>query len=224
MPSKNTIKIYVENGIYHLYNRGVEKRDIFIDGEDYKIFLHYLKSYLTPPKFQKNIPKGIRVTGIDNYDLYNKIQLLAYCLMPNHFHFIIKQLTEKAIIEFMKRLSNAYVKYFNTKYERIGPLFQGPYKGILIDKESYHLHLSRYIHLNPLELFKNPGLKELNEYSYSSYPDYCGKRNTSWVKKDEILEYFKTQKGEIGKFHSYQDFVENYLVDSGKILGELALE
>jgi putative transposase len=226
MPSKNVIKIYVPNGVYHIYNRGIEKQDIFKEDEDYVIFLWYLKSYLLPsddPAF-KNLPVGIK-REILNFNLYKRIKLIAFVLMPNHFHLMLKQTDERAIIELLRRLSNAYVKYFNTKYKRIGPLFQGKYKAVLIDKESYFLHLTRYIHRNPLEILKKSTGEELIKYPFSSYPDYCGERKFSFIYKDEILDYFKSIKeSDLRGFKSYRDFVENYLIDSKEILGNLIIE
>ena len=180
MPSKNTIRIYLAGGYYHIYNRGVEKREIFLDETDYEIFLYYLKSYLLSPDSpeHKRLPFSLHYE-YSSCDLYKRINLLAYCLMPNHFHLMVKQLDEKAIIEFMKRLSNAYTEYFNKKYDRVGPLFQGRYKAVLIDCEEYFLHLSRYIHRNPLEIVDK--IDDLINYSYSSYPDYCGKKQTKWL-------------------------------------------
>lgn len=216
MPSKNTIKIYIADGIYHVYNRGVEKRLIFLDEQDYKIFLYYLKSYLTPVNQQTKPPAGIRY--LSKFSLYNEIKLFAFCLMPNHFHLMLKQLTERAIIGFMKRLSNAYVEYFNKKYKRTGSLFQGRYKTALVDKDDYLLHLSRYIHINPLELFKNEKnkFKKLREYPYSSYSDYIGERNSEWISQKEIMDYFKSSKDKFG-FSAYQEFVEEYLENSCKV-------
>jgi len=228
MPARNIVKIYIENGFYHIYNRGVEKRDIFIDDQDYKVFLHFLKRYLTaPPKSPDQIQPGWR------FDLFDKLNLIAYCLMPNHFHLLIKQLTKEAIIDFMRALANSYVRYFNEKYERVGALFQGAYKGVLVDNEVYLLHLTRYIHLNPLEL--NPKevppvdrwhLKEiLEKYPYSSYGDYLGRRHTGWVHPEEILAFFKTtQRTNLKDFLSYQSFVEDYKEDPREILGTLAID
>jgi len=216
MSSKNAIKIYIKDGIYHIYNRGVEKRIIFLDEQDYRIFLYYLKTYLTPIEFQDKPPKNIKYL---KHELDKKIKLFCYCLMPNHFHLMVKQLTDRAIVEFMKRITNAYTEYFNKKYERVGGLFQGCYKAVLIDKENYFLHLPRYIHRNSLELFENSKDKfeKLREYPYSSYQDYLGKRNTRWVYKDEIMGYFKDEK-------AYQDFVEDCAINSEQILGDLTLE
>lgn len=216
MPSRNVIKTYVKDGIYHIYNRGVEKRDIFLDDQDYKIFLYYLKSYLLPFKQQEKSKLPYSVRFLKSLDLSEQIHLLAYCLMPNHFHFLVKQLTERAIVELMRRVSNAYVEYFNKKYDRQGPLFQGRYKARLVEDDIYFLYVSSYIHRNPLELFSGSSLeqqiKKLREFQYSSYLDYLNKRNTPWVHKDEIMPVFREKEESIESgLNSYRKFVEEYI-------------
>ena len=210
MPSKNTIRNFVKGGTYHIYNRGVEKRDVFLDQQDYRMFLYYLKSYLSVPDTQKDLPRIISRLG-PGFDLYKNIKLLCYVLMPNHFHFLIKTESERAITEFMKRLSNGYVKYFNEKYERVGPLFQGRYKSIFVFKDEHLLHLSSYIHINPIGLKDYSNLKSLEHYSFSSYPDYIGKRNTLWVFRDIILNYMEGEKN-----LEYKKQTENLAVVSDK--------
>jgi putative transposase len=223
MVAKNAIKTYVENGYYHIYNRGIEKRDIFQDKQDYNVFLHFLKRYLTqPPESPEQVRPGWRS------DLYDKINLLAYCQMPNHFHLMIKQSTKDAIKEFMQALCNSYVRYFNEKYGRVGPLFQGRYKAVLIETEPYLLHLTRYIHSNPAELGEvRPGIRSdlVRNYPYSSYKDYLGKRKANWVHPEEILSFFKTaQKTTLKDLLSYQSFVEDYKEDPKEILGSLSID
>jgi len=200
MPSKNIVKIYIKDGVYHIYNRGVEKRKIFIDEQDYKVFLNILKRYLTSPE---NFHQGRKINFLQveparserkndwgfppcrQSDIDKKIRLLCYCLMPNHFHLMVQQLTERAITEFMRRLSNAYIKYFNEKYKRVGSLFQGRYKAALIRKEEHFLYLPYYIHHNPEKLNE-----KIKTYSYSSYADYLGTRNTKWIYKKDLMEQF----------------------------------
>lgn len=221
MPAKNSIKVYVENGYYHIYNRGVEKRTIFMDHQDYIVFLSFLKRYLTQPPANPNEPNEVRPHW--RSDLYEKIQLIAYCLMPNHFHLMVKQSAKETIIDFMQALINSYVSYFNKRYERTGPLFQGRYKAVLVDTEPYLLHLTRYIHLNPYELGFTGS--DLVEYKYSSYGEFLGKRQTQWIHPDEILRFFKTaQKNHLRDLLSYQSFVEDYKEDSKELLGSLALD
>lgn len=222
MTAKNAIKTYVEDSFYHIYNRGVDKQEIFQDEQNYKVFFHFLKRYLTKPP---ELPGRIRPHW--KSDLHDKINLIAYCLMPNHFHLMIKQSTEDAMTAFMRALSNSYVRYFNEKYKRVGPLFQGRYKAVLVETDSYLLHLTRYIHLNPIELeqVRPASRSDLVGYSYSSYGDYLGKRKTNWVHPEEILSFFKTaQRTSLKDILSYQSFVEDYKGDSKEILGKLAID
>lgn len=208
MPAKNSVKQFVENGYYHLYNRGVEKRNIFLDQQDYTVFLHYLKQYLDPT---------LSVKGSDPHPLSAEIELLCFCLMPNHFHLLMKQKNKHSITQLMRAVCTNYVMYFNKKYDRVGGLFQGKYKGIMIDTDSYLLHLSRYIHLNPGS--------DPRSYSYSSYAYYLGWRNATWIKTEEILAYFKTaQKTSLKDCLSYESFVEDFVESSEEILGNLTLE
>lgn len=214
MPRKNSLKTYVEGGYYHIYNRGVEKRDIFLDERDYKVFLHFLKTYLSPLEPEDNLPKRRPKTGVTPKTVYNFISLMAYCLMPNHFHLLVKQEVRDGISQLMNRIGTNYGMYFNKRYERVGPLFQGVYKAVLIDNEAQFLHLSRYIHLNPYEI-EGGGFERLVAYPYSSYGDYLDIRNTEWVKTEEILSYFKSGErvpgAKVGEEHlSYQSFVEDF--------------
>ena len=217
MPGKNALKTYIENGFYHIYNRGVEKRNIFLDDQDYKVFLSYLKLYLTSKdnsvieikkradlsEDQKN-EKISKLMALKNY--FNKIELLCYVLMPNHFHLEIRQKNRNDMEDFMRSLITKYSKYFNKRYDRVGPLFQGRYSAVLITNERYLLHLGRYIHLNPQEIVANK--QSLSSYSWSSYPAYINNMSISWLNKNYFLSDFEKNKG--FSFHSYQGFVEGY--------------
>jgi len=196
MSSKNLIKIYLKDGIYHIYNRRAEKLLLFFDEQDYKVFLYYLKSYLTPLDEQDNPPYGIDRFNSD-FTLYKEIRLFCFCLMPNHFHLMVQQLSERAITEFMKRLTNAYVEYFNEKYNRrnMGHLFQDNYRAVLIEKEEHFLYLPYYIHFhNPAKLYKDESekslIKKVQNYTWSSYGDYLGKRDTTWIYKKGMMDQF----------------------------------
>ena len=227
MPQKNTVKTFTENGIYHTYNRGVEKRNIFLDEQDYAVFLHLLKFYLSPtdPKqvhpfieFQKF--KVVRPRPLEN--LEKEVNLIAFCLMPNHFHLLLKQISIDGMTKLLRRILTTYSMYFNRRYKRVGHLFQGPYKAILVQDDSYLLHLSRYIHLNPSEL---TGIIPVN-YPYSSYQYYLGQKHATWLKPKIILDYFDRSKllPFLNKYPSYQNFVEKGIGDSKGIIGDLALE
>jgi putative transposase len=209
MSGKNSVKTYVENGYYHIYNRGVEKRLIFQDEQDYGVYLSYLKEYLSQKDEKelrnkldsKNLSgkekdKTWKLIRMNNF--YHEITLLAYCLMPNHFHIFIKQINSDSIDKFMNSLSTRYAMYFNRKYKRTGPLYQDVYKAVLINNEGQFLHISRYIHKQALCLQGVP----LQEQP-SSYLEYIGKRNTTWVHPEEILEFFSKTNPNL----SYESFL-----------------
>ena len=201
MPSPNILKPDIENGYYHVYNRGVEKRLIFQDREDYTKFLYLLKIYLSPPEdLMKEFPL-LRIYIVQN-NLSSEIELLCFCLMPNHFHFLLHQKSKGAMTKLMRRITTAYSMYFNKRHERIGPLFQSRFKASLVEGDEYLLHLSRYIHLNPLGRGAS-----LDEFEWSSYLYYLDKRHADWLNVKNISEYFNNSK----KNFSYKNFVEDYL-------------
>lgn len=211
----------MENGYYHIYNRGVEKRQIFYDENDCKVFLHYMKMYLLPEEELQLLNNvNFQTQRFVPLNLSKEVDLLAFALMPNHIHLLIKQHTRDGIVKFMRRVSTAYVMYFNKKYQRVGVLFQGRYKASLIDNEIYLLHLTRYIHLNPNGLSVPIDFNE-----FSSYPYYLRKKQASWIKPKEILSYFSTvQKTALKDVLSYKSFVEDYPEDPKEFLKDLTLE
>lgn len=222
MPSRNAIKEYLENGCYHVYNRGIEKRDIFCDERDYKFFLYLLKLYLSP-EGTVPLPEG---QSLSRRNFYGKIYLWCYVLMPNHFHLLIKQENKKDMAEFMKCLSTNYSMYFNKRHNRSGTLFQGRYKAILVQEDFYLLHLSRYIHLNPAQKGTVP-VEGLHSFDYSSYADFLGQRNTKWVEPEFILGVLGDDPGATmdGKT-SYKSFVEEDfdLGESQDILDRMTID
>ena len=169
------------NEYYHVYNRGVEKKKIFLDKEDYFHFLKLL--YIC------NSKKSIKLRNIEKiFDRGETIvDIGAYCLMPNHFHLLCREKTESGISIFIKKLLTAYAMYFNKKYERNGVLFQGRFKSEHANTDNYLKYLYAYIHLNPAKL-KEPKWKELKnynskqllnfikEYPYSSLYEYLNNK------------------------------------------------
>ena len=219
MPAKNSRKTYVENGYYHIYNRGVEKRIIFLDQQDYSVFLSYLKDYLlpkdekelheklfNPPISSKEKNEILKLLHLNNFS--QEITLLAYCLMPNHFHFFLKQKSIGAIDSFMNSLATRYTMYFNRKYKRVGHLYQGVYKAVLITSEGQFIHLSRYIHKQALDLKGQP----------CSYAEFIGERKTQWIHPEEILSYFSKENPAL----SYTNFIAES--KNNQILNSLTLE
>lgn len=202
MPAKNVLKDFLEGGYYHIYNRGVAKQDIFSTERDYQTYLYFLKEYLLPPKHpslkrsEKPTPRRKQVS------CHGEIQLLAYCLMPNHFHLLIKNLTERGMEKFMRGFGTSYSGYFNRTYDRVGPLYQGTYKAVLIETDEQLLYVSKYIHRNPHKLLAKE--TPLQDYSFSSYINYLGKRKQEWLNTQEILSFFSTTLPN----QDYQSFVE----------------
>lgn len=185
MPFRSTP--FANEYFYHLFNRGVEKRITFQDSRDYTHFLKILNYYqFSGPKPSYSRATEDHLKDVENHEKI--VEIICYCLMPNHFHLLIKQLKDGGVSEFMRKIGDGYTRYFNTRYNRVGPLFQGIYKAVAIETDEQFVHVSRYIHLNPLV----SGLtKDLKIYQWSSYPDYIGIRNGKLVNKQEILGFFK---------------------------------
>lgn len=211
MPAKYSRKQFQADGYYHLYNRGVEKRAIFRSERDYRVLLSYLATYLLPKdtvalqqalaaadlssKERDSLLKQLRLKNFAD-----TIEIVAFCLMPNHFHFLARQKTVSAIDQFMSALWTRYTMYFNKTYHRVGPLFQGVYKAVPVETDEQLLHLSRYIHTNPYSLSG----KSLRTYRYSSYPEYLNMRKSSWINSQGVLSFFSKKD-----LNNYESFVED---------------
>lgn len=186
------------NYYYHIFDRGVEKRAIFSDQRDYQRFLQTLIYYQyqgPKPRFSTHHKFKIR-----NFSQNPKIvEVICYCLMPNHYHLLVKQNIDGGIKEFMQKVSNSYTKYYNTKHNRVGPLFQGTFKAVLVENNEQLLHLSRYIHLNPLV---SEIVKDLSDYPYSSYLNYCQGEASALANNKFILDFFNNPT-------EYQKFISD---------------
>jgi putative transposase len=223
MPGKNTVKIYVEDGYYHIYNRGVEKRKIYLDKIDYSVFLRFLKEYLLPPDHPDLLILKELSPRRNPVNCFGEIKLLSYCLMPNHFHLFVKQLDKEGLKKFMKALLTNYSMHFNQRYNRVGPLFQGIYKAALINNESYYLHITRYIHANSKELLTRD--QPLHSYPYSSYKYYLNDNPPDWLNTKEILKMFRSARSLLpNDILSYESFVENFRPHNMEGFKELTLE
>ncbi|MEK7202477.1 MAG: transposase [Patescibacteria group bacterium] len=222
MPQRNSRKTYLEHGYYHIYNRGVEKRNIFDSEQDYKVFLTYLREYLSPPILDtssNDIHTNEKRYQIKCYT--NVIQLGAYVLMPNHFHLLIRQENIDAMQEFLQSLSTRYTVYFNKRYDRVGSLFQGRYKAVTVKTDEQLVHLSRYIHLNPIDLDKS--VTSLEDFRYSSYPGYLGKRHQSWLNKNIVLDLFRGNANRTPE-RFYRQFVEGEDNKQSEIIKHLIID
>ncbi|MBI2330375.1 transposase [Candidatus Daviesbacteria bacterium] len=195
MPTNRKL-VFANDEIYHVFNRGVEKRPIFTDKREYKRALLALDFYrfTSPPvKLSKFliIPKDQQEKFLENIkkEFEKLVEIICYCLMPNHFHFLLKQKMDNGISTFISNLTNSYTRYFNTKHERIGPLLEGIFKAVRIESEEQLMHTSRYIHLNPVSSFLIEP-EELDNYEWSSYPEFLGHSDKNFVTKDLILNFF----------------------------------
>jgi putative transposase len=210
---------------YHVYNRGVEKREIFLNDGDEERFIRllYLANSTKPFVFRdvQNLP----LSQIRRGDLRTSIG--AYCLMPNHFHLLVRETQEGGISTFMEKLTTGYSMYFNKKYKRVGPLFQGRFKARHVNNDNYLKYLFAYIHLNPLKIidadWKEKGITDprkakeyLNKYPYSSYDDFLGNRRPERVILNKVTfpEYFET-------VHDFEEYLEDWLTYNEEFSPEL---
>jgi putative transposase len=192
--------VFANDEIYHIFNRGVEKRPTFMDKREFergvKTFDFYRFANL-PLKLSKFLVLSeseklkfiVKVRG-ENQKL---VQIICYCLMPNHFHFLVKQIRKNGVSIFAANFTNSYTKYFNTKHERVGPLFQGAFKGVRVESDEQLMHISRYIHLNPTSSFLVEP-KQLENYQWSSYPEYLGNRQDNIIDKEIVLDLFSSKE------------------------------
>jgi putative transposase len=204
---------------YHLYNRGVDKRKIFINEKDYFRFLILLRICNSRERI------SIRdLTGIYSFnELMEKdfgeplVSIGAYCLMPNHFHLLITPIQDDGISLFMLKLQTGYSMYFNKKYERSGSLFQGIFKSEHVNKDGYLKYLFAYIHLNPVKLvqsnWREEGIRDLDKvknylekFWYSSFQEYTGieRPESKILSKDKFPDYFSEEL-------SFKKFIQFWL-------------
>lgn len=176
---------------YHLYNRGHNHQVVFLERENYLFFLRQLRKYLRP----------------------DTIDIVAYCLMPTHYHLLVYLKTDN-LGSLMQPFALSYTKAFNKRYGRAGALFQGRYRAALVDRDEYLVHLSRYIHLNPVEadLVKHP-----QEWEFSSYPEFAGTRGGTLPRSRSVLAQFDSS-------NAYRKFVESAVESSENPIEHLALD
>lgn len=175
----------IRNEYYHIYNRSIAGNLLFRESRNYLFFLSKVEKYILP-----------------------KADLIAYCLMPNHYHFILK-LTTDNISSAMQKLAISYAKSYNLVYGQSGHLFQGPYQRIHVQDLNYLLHLSRYIHLNPV---KAQLVQNAAKWEYSSYQEYVGLRKSDYLNPGGILDLVCEKPGlnSNSKYQEYRKFIESW--------------
>ncbi len=217
---------FVKNHVYHVFNRGVDKREIFLDNQDYYRFIHSLFEFNDEdPVLNANFffdPKtmsiGKRPARKNRKPRKMLVEILLFTLMPNHFHLLLKQKAQKGIAKFMHKVGTGYTNYFNIKCKREGVLFQGKFKAVLIENNEQLQYIPQYIHLNPLKLnYGSPTpivwrkkFKFLEEYRWSSFQDYIGKKNFPLLTQREFL--LNISNGE----KNYKKHIIDCLKESGK--------
>lgn len=196
---------------YHIYSRGVEKRKIFMNTKDYDRFVALLYIMNQDASFRMDNFLQIKKNNLKEIFKEEKsktlVSILGYCLMPNHFHLILYEHREGGISKFMGKLLTAYSMYFNTKYERSGPLLTRPFRSEHIGKESQYMYIFSYIHLNPISIidkrWKEDGVKNkkeaeayLEQYQFSSYKDFLedDRPEKTIINFSMVPEYIKRMK------------------------------
>lgn len=199
---------FLNGHYYHIFNRGVERRTIFTANNEYVRFVKtciYYRFYSLGIRFSHflDLSQRLQYETIKNLDSRDwGVTIVCYCLMPNHFHFVLRQEKNNQISQFVSKISNSYSKYFNLKHRRVGPLFQGTFKAVLIESDEQLIHLSRYIHINPV----TSGIiseNRLNIYPWSSYREYISKKS-QLSDPEQVLGLFKS-------VDDYKKFVTDYI-------------
>lgn len=198
----------VSGEYYHVFNRGVAKQATFMNKSNYEramLTLEYYR-YTNPPiKLSKFKDLSTEDKSRIELELRHKndrlVDVLSFVIMPNHFHFLLKQNVDEGISKYLSQFTNSYTRYFNTKNNRVGPMFQGVFKSVHVESSEQLIHLSRYIHLNPYVSSLVPKI-ELATYPWSSLPAYLGRGN-NFIDLESMKSQFR------GKFN-YKDFVFNH--------------
>lgn len=205
MPSRNIIKEYGAGEYYHVYNRGVAKSNIFRNDEDYAYMLYLFQRHLSRKTSTDKIGRAIK-------NFSGEIDLIAFCLMPNHYHLMVYLKEEAGLEHLMRSVMTSYSMYFNKKYQRVGSLFQNHFLASRITRDDYFWHISRYIHLNPVEIMAGDYLA----YPYSSMPYFIGSKTAEWVHPQTIVETEQERR-------QYVEFVSDY-VDRRELLKHIKHE
>ncbi|MDO8551774.1 MAG: transposase [bacterium] len=222
MPRRNLF--FANNEIYHLLNRSINQSPIFTTTRENQRFLELINFYrnANPPLSFSHYNRLSIEEKADFLARLNKkeklVEIFAYCLMPNHFHLLAKQLSDRGIQKMLSNIQNGYVRFHNLRNKRKGPLFESAFKAIRIENEEQFLHVSRYIHLNPSSSYLVK-IGDLLQYPWSSFPDYLTEKAPSFTNPNFILNL-------IGNRKNYEEFVLNQAAYQREldIIKHLALE
>ena len=200
----------VTNQYYHVYNRGVARQPVFVDDRDRHRFVSTMMYYrFHAPRLRFSLwlelaaDARVRWAAQIAKTADGLVAVVTFALMPNHIHVLLRQISPDGISIFMQHLSNSYTKYFNTRHQRVGPLFQGPFKAVHVETDAQLLHVSRYIHLNPL-VGHVVDETEWPRYPWSSYSEYCRAEST-WLDLQPILSRFPSSAAHEAFVRDYTD-------------------
>jgi len=198
-----TVRQMFVGGIYHVMTKSIAGYEIFRSDRDYERMVAMMKyyayekaplkfSYYKTSKDRNRLYEKLEMNGVDKL-----VEIIAYCIMPTHIHFILSPIKDGGISKFMQNLLNSYTRYFNNKNNRKGPLWQGKFKSVLVENDAQLFHLTRYIHLNPTTsgLVENP-----IDWKYSSYSEYLGKSENSLCNFRKYMDFSP---------NSYKEFVDS---------------
>jgi len=223
-PLGNSLKLFLMRKVilandeyYHVFNRSIERQPIFTNRREYSRGILAFDFYrFANPSLKLSKALTLEVEAKEEFfrKLKTKdrklVEIISYCLMPNHFHFLLKQKLDNGVVKFMSNFTNSYTRYFNTRHKRIGPVLQGGFKAVWIETDEQLIHVSRYIHLNPTTSFLIK--KEiLDTYPWSSLPEYLTDLQEKICDNDIVLGQFSSKK-------DYKKFVYNQ-VDYARRLG-----
>lgn len=229
---------FITNEIYHIYNRGVEKRCVFPEKRDFQRFIHDMFEF-NDSESSTNVAYRFFNSVRDVIAAKPRkllVEILCFCLMPNHYHFLLRQRRDGGVTEFMRKMGTGYTNYFNQRYQRAGVLFQGKFKAVHVRKHSHLLYLPHYIHLNPLDLhfpewrhakIKNieAALKFLEAYHWSSYLDFINKKNVPSVTQRDFLFQIYGSPTSINYAKEMREWLNNFdLEDVHEVILEKSME
>ena len=181
--------LLVVGEIYHIFTRSIAEYRVFNNDDEFlrmKATIRYYQIEKPPEKFSRFIQstsdQGNDFDSTINFDKEKLVQIIAYCLMPTHVHLVLKQLKENGISIFISNVLNSYTRYFNIKHKRKGPLWESRFKSVWVESDEQLLHLTRYVHLNPVTAYL---ANKPEEWLVSSYPEYISVVN----EKDRVCKY-----------------------------------
>src|SRR3989344_6282853 len=216
MPLRKTP--FVTGQVYHVFNRSVASQPIFRTKKEYQLFINTIEYYHflninSRFSYYLRLEDELKKKALNSlYSASNtRVDLYAFCLMPNHYHLLVKQNVNNGISNFTSRIQNSYARYLNTKNKRVGSLYQSPFKGTLIETEEQFIHVGRYIHLNPLTSYILKDFNQLMNHPWCSFGDYLNIFNRRFITKKHLMSFYSSPE-DLSKFTldrlSYQRNIE----------------